>query len=229
MLEDFKKNALEVNAITCDSGSAKDWFKDNDITVYYINDDSNKLGIINRFHKTLKEKLNKHFIATGSVRWIDSIDEIIKNYNNTVNSTTGFTPKEASKGLIQSIIINDMREKTELINNKSDDINIGDKCRLLNSSTIFDKMKVKYSDDVYIVIKVNTNTVDVESDEYILRNVKKSNIKIISEVQNNITSNERDITEKLHKQDMIHKKLDIKDDNIIRTKRVVKKPEKLNI
>ena len=117
MLNDFKDNALEINSITCDSGSeftskvAKEWFKENDILVYYVTDDSNKLGIMNRFHRTLKEKLNKNFIATGSVRWIGVIDEVIKNYNNTENSTTKFTPKDASKGIIQSIIINQMRDK----------------------------------------------------------------------------------------------------------------------
>lgn len=235
MLNEFEKDAPDVNSLTCDSGSefiskvAKEWFKTKNILVYYVTDDSNKLGILNRFHRTLKEKLNKHFIATGSVRWIDSIDEITKNYNNTVNSTTRFTPTEASHGLIQSIIINDMKDKTELINSKSNEINVGNKCRILNTSTIFAKMKIKYSDDVYDIIKVNQNTVDVENDEYILRNIKKTNIKIIKETENNIISNERDLTEKEHKQEMILKKLDVKENNVIRTKRTVKTPDKLNL
>ena len=239
MLEKFKKNAFEISTITCDSGSeftsvkAKAWFINNNIKMYYVVDDSNKLGIINRFHKTLKEKLNKMFIATGSVRWVDAIDEIIKNYNETINGTTGFTPKDASKGFIQSVIINQMREKTEAINDKNknqlDDIVIGNKCRILNTSSIFDKMKVKYSDDVYTIIKVNTNSVDVENDKHILRNIKKSNIKIVDEVQNNVVSNERQEVEKEHKRDIIHKKLDVKEDNIIREKRVRKPIDRLNL
>ena len=235
MLDEFIIDNPDVNSITCDSGSefiskvAKEWFKTNNILVYYVTDDSNKLGIINRFHRTLKEKLNRHFIATGSVRWIESIDEIIENYNNTVNSTTGFTPESAQQGLIQSIIINERKDKTELINSQSDEIHVGNKCRILNTSPIFAKMKVKYSGDVFNIIKVNQNTVDVENDKYILRNIKKSNIKIIKETENNIISNERDLTEKEHKQEMIHKKLDVKEDNIVKTKRTIKKPEKLNL
>ena len=239
MLEEFKNNTSEISTITCDSGSefisvkAKAWFINNNIKMYYLVDDSNKLGIINRFHRTLKEKLNKMFIATGSVRWIDSIDEVIKNYNNTVNTTTGFTPKQASKGFIQTVIVNQMKEKTEAINEKNkdqlDDIVIGNKCRILNTSTIFDKMKVKYSDDVYTIIEVHTNSVDVENEKHILRHIKKSNIKIVDEVQNNVVSNERKEVEKEYKRERIHKKEDIKEDNIIRTKREIKKPEKLNL
>jgi hypothetical protein len=235
MLNDFKSNALEINSITCDSGSefiskaAKDWFKENDILVYYVTDDSNKLGIMNRFHRTLKEKLNKHFIATGSVRWIDSIDEVIKNYNNTENSTTGFTPKTASKDLIQSIIINEMKEKTELINNesKSDDIKVGNKCRLLKTSSLFEKMKTRYSGDVYTIVKVNLNTVDIENENSILKNVKKVNIKLVNEVENNITTNERKEVEKEYQREKIHKREGVNEENIIGTKRVVKKTEKL--
>ena len=60
---------------------------------------------INRFHRTLKEKLLKYFTANDNTRWIDVIDKIIKNYNNTVNSSTGYTPTEASKSFIQTQLI----------------------------------------------------------------------------------------------------------------------------
>ena len=61
------------------------------------------------------------------------------------------------------------------------------------------------------------------------QNNKKSNIKIIKETENNIISNERDLTEKEHKQEMILKKLDVKENNVVRTKRTVKTPDKLNL
>ena len=54
------------------------WFQDNHIKLFFVIGDGHKLGIINRFHCTLKEKLLKYFIASGSTRWIDIIDKIIK-------------------------------------------------------------------------------------------------------------------------------------------------------
>ena len=54
------------------------WFQDNNIKLFFVIGDSHKLVIINRFHRTLKEKLLKYFIASGSTRWIDIINKIIK-------------------------------------------------------------------------------------------------------------------------------------------------------
>ena len=107
MLEKFKDNAVEIDSITCDYGkefvnkNIKKWFEENNIKVFYVNDENhNKLGIINRFHRTLKDKLNKYFIANDDTNWIDIIDNIIKNYNNTRNKGIyNFTPKQASKEL----------------------------------------------------------------------------------------------------------------------------------
>ena len=49
----------------------------------------------------------------------------------------------------------------------------------------YSEMQTKYSENIYIVIKVNKNTVDIESDKHILKNVKKSNIIIIKNSYNN--------------------------------------------
>ena len=57
-LEKFKKQSKEIHTITADSGSeftnkqCKNWFEDNNITMFYAVGDSHKLGIINRFHRT---------------------------------------------------------------------------------------------------------------------------------------------------------------------------------
>ena len=85
---------------------------------------------------------------------VDVIDTIIKNYNNTINRTIGCTPIEASINFIQSIIINMAKDKTELLENKDIKYNIGDKCRIKIDSKLFDKMKRKYSSEIYTIIKV---------------------------------------------------------------------------
>ena len=65
MLKEMEKKTI-INSITCDEGSEfknRDflaYYKKNDIEVFLIKDDSHKLGIVNRFHRTLKDKLTKH-------------------------------------------------------------------------------------------------------------------------------------------------------------------------
>jgi IS30 family transposase len=80
MLEKFKKNALVIHTITCDSGTeftnelATDWFANENITTFFVVGNSHKLGIVNRFHRTLKDKLAKLFLSTDSYNWIDHIN-----------------------------------------------------------------------------------------------------------------------------------------------------------
>jgi len=201
MLNKFKHNALEIDAISGDLDSAftshecKKWFEDNKITTFFYKSDSHKLGKINRFHRTLKEKILTYFTANDNTRWIDVIDKIVKNYNNTINSSTGYTPKEASIPFIQTQIINNAMKKTDAI--EENEINVGDKCRLLKDKKQFEKMQTKYTNEIYVVIKVKKNTVDIENDYHILNNIKKDNIKIIKNSYNsksnvNKQSDERD-------------------------------------
>jgi len=203
-LEKFKKESKQILKITLDSGSeftnkkCMQWFNDNNIKLFFVIGDSHKLGIINRFHRTLKEKLLKYFIASGSTRWIDIINKIIKNYNNTEIRTIGCTPTEASNHLVQSILINKSQEKTNQIENKDIKYNIGDRCRIKENTKIFDKMKRKYSSDIYTIIKVNKNSVDIENDEVELNGVKKTDIIIIQESYNNKNVNHIKQVEKEH-------------------------------
>jgi hypothetical protein len=137
--------------------------------------DSHKLGIINRFHRTLKNKMLKMFIAQNSVRWIDSLDKLIKNYNNTPNRMTGFTPNEASNKFIQNILINDAQEITDKFDEKSDDINIGDFCRIEIKKKTFDKDKETYSRQVFKIIGITKNSVILDNE----MKVKKTEIQIV--------------------------------------------------
>ena len=66
------------------------------------------------------------------------------------------------------------KDKTELIEDKDIKYNIGDKCRIKTDTKLFDKMKRKYSAEIYTIIKVNKNTVDIENDEVELDGVKKN-------------------------------------------------------
>ena len=225
LLDKFKNDAKEINKITADSGSeftnkkVSDWFQDNNITLFFVIGDSHKLGIINRFHRTLKEKILKYFIASGTTRWIDVIDKIIKNYNNTENRTIGCTPTEASNHFIQSIIINNAQQKTEEMENKSIKYNIGDKCRIKENTKLFDKMKRKYSADIYTIVKVNKNTVDIENDELELNNIKKTDIIIIKESYNNKGVEHIKKVEKEHTIERKLKQEGVDESNIINSKR----------
>lgn len=59
-----------------------DWLKLNKITRYSTFGE-HKSAVVERFNRTLKEKMWKQFTATNTRNWINMIDDLIYNYNNT--------------------------------------------------------------------------------------------------------------------------------------------------
>ena len=207
MLDDFLKNALTIHSITSDSGSeftsgaSTEWFRKHDIKTYFWTGDSHRLGIINRFHRTLKQKLLKYMIATDSTRWIDIMKKLIDNLNNTFNRGIGMTPAEATNPIMTSQIINDAINKTVRIHKSEPSFEIGDLVRVLKKKSIFGKQETNYSDQVLKIIKVNKNTVsivDIETgEEY--HNVKNKWLLVVNGVENNKESINKEAVEKSHK------------------------------
>lgn len=228
MLNEWLKN-VDIETITMDNGSEFTdkkiikWFENNNITTFYTSN-SHKLGIVNRFHRTLKEKLLKYFIANDNVKWVDVIDKIIKNYNNTRHTGIyNFTPTEASKPLVQSYIINKKIEKTDEINNLLDEdeiFNIGDIVRVKLKANIFDKMKAKYTENLYRIKIIYKNSVDLEDLEgNIYKNIRKSDIIKIKDNQNYKPSANKIIVEQEYKTNRKLKSDGLNKANIIEGKR----------
>ena len=114
-IKDMEKKTI-INVLNGDLGSEFnnveliEFCKDKGITLDLFKSDTHKLGIINRFHRTLKEKLNAYFDAHDTVTWIDIIDKIIDNYNNTVNRGIGYKPIEVN-AFIENQIIQEKKEQ----------------------------------------------------------------------------------------------------------------------
>ena len=73
-----------------------EWLKENKINRYSTYGE-HKSAVVERFNRTLKEKMWKRFTAENTRNWIDMIDRLMNEYNNTVHSTIGMTPVKASK------------------------------------------------------------------------------------------------------------------------------------
>ena len=69
----------------------------------HLNDPSslnskNTMGLIERFNKTVLNKMRKCMTINDTVKYYDAIPDIIENYNKTVHSTTKKTPYSILKG-----------------------------------------------------------------------------------------------------------------------------------
>eukprot|EP00733_Pompholyxophrys_punicea_P001101 Pompholyxophrys_punicea_v1_NODE_480_length_1864_cov_10.111664.p1 type:complete len:385 gc:universal NODE_480_length_1864_cov_10.111664:1756-602(-) len=56
-----------------------------------------KASVAERFNRTLKEKMYKYFNANRTWRYVDVLQSLLNNYNNTIHSSIKMTPTEASQ------------------------------------------------------------------------------------------------------------------------------------
>lgn len=225
-IEEMEKKT-NINSITCDKGKEfknKEFIKfcqDNNITIYFVKGDSHKMGIVNRFHRTIKDKLTKHFLATNSLNWVDAIDKIIHNYNSDINRGIGIAPKQANNAY-ENAIINQKRDETEKVKGKHKvSLEVDDVVLMKRNKKLFeDKQLSKYTDEHFKVVNVYNNAVDIKSKGNDIIRVKKTDlqkIKQVGEVLPTQTAIIQASKESKHKNRIKREGIDIS--NIITTKR----------
>lgn len=217
-IKDLEKKT-EINVLQGDLGNEfnnyefKKFCEDNNITLDLFKSDDHKLGIINRWHRTIKEQLAAYFDSHDTVKWIDIINKIVNNYNNTKHrGIYGFKP----------IDVNDYYENLIREAKKFEgstvvyyDFKVGQYVRVLNENTIYDdKLKSKYSDKIYEITKVNNNSVIFKDDKGDKYRARKNEVKVVVKPDNPIELKAKKQATVDTKQAKTHKDGDIKQENI---------------
>ena len=70
--------------------------KDNDIKMYSTDSDV-KASIVERFNRTLKEKMWRYFTEKQTNKWIDILDDLIDSYNNSYHRSIKIEPVNVNK------------------------------------------------------------------------------------------------------------------------------------
>ena len=106
----------------------KKWLRDNDIVMYSTHNEG-KSVVAERFIRTLKSKIYKYMISISKNVYVNKLDDIVNEYNNTYHTTIKMKPIDVK----DSSFINTDKE----INNK--DPKIGDRVRISEYKNIFAK------------------------------------------------------------------------------------------
>ena len=152
----LKQSNRKPNKIWIDKGSElynasfKKWLQDNDIVMYSTHNEG-KSVVAERFIRTLKSKIYKHMTSISKNVYIDKLDDIVDEYNNTYHTTSKMKPIDV-KG---NAYINSDKET----NGKDPKFKVGDLVRISKYKNIFAKAYTpNWSEEVFVVKKVK-NTV----------------------------------------------------------------------
>ena len=149
----IKQSGRKPNKIWVDQGSEfynndfKKCLLNNNIIMYSIYNEG-KSVVVERFIRTLKNKLYKHMTATGKNVYYDVLEDVVNKYNNTKHNTLKMKPKNVKDGN-KRIYIDE--------NNKKDSrFKIGERVRISKFKNIFAKgYTPNWSREIFIVNKVN--------------------------------------------------------------------------
>ena len=64
---------------------------------YFSTKSDKKAAVVERFNRTLKTAMWKYFYSKGTYKWIDILNQMLYNYNNSKDSTVSMKPKDVNK------------------------------------------------------------------------------------------------------------------------------------
>ena len=132
----LKEYNRKRNKIWVDKGnefynnSFKKWLKDNDIEIYSIHNEA-KSVVAERFIRTLKTKTYKYMTLVLKNVYIDKLDDIVGEYNNTYHRTINMK--------LIDVKDNTYIDFKEEVNKKDPKFRVGDHVRIAKYKNIFAK------------------------------------------------------------------------------------------
>lgn len=134
------------------------FLKDNNIELYHVFNEG-KSCLIERFNRNLGEMIQKHLTSTNSSKYIDVLQDLLKEYNNKYHTSIKMTPYEASDPQNSAEVFKNLygHEKIDKIKK----FKVGDRVRIYRYKTLFEKgYKPNWTDEIFVVTEVvNTNPI----------------------------------------------------------------------
>jgi hypothetical protein len=218
----MKRHNIKPNVLTSDNDSSflgeefQSFLKQHNILlITNVKDDHNALGIIDNMAKRLKLTFGKIFLKTQKKNWINYLNQIISNYNNSNHrSLNNLSPNEVMETAENEKMIFDLNIKKSHKNQIVTDLEPNDKVRIKIKGMFTKSSEPQFSDEVYIVQSINNRSVTLTNGQ-----VKKRQ-NLLKVPQNTLSKKTNVIKEnnKVAKQDRILKQVGIDESNIIANK-----------
>lgn len=114
-----------------------------------------KAAIVERFNRTLKEKMFRMFTFQGNYKWFDKLQDLVSAYNNSYHRTLKNIPSNVNKENETNVWLTQY-SNLEPGSVKSN-FKIGDRVRITKSRGVFDKGYLqKWTDEEFIITEINT-------------------------------------------------------------------------
>ena len=137
------------------------YLKSEKVIHFTSKDQKIKCAIVERFNRTLKNRMFRHFTSIGRHRYLENLQDHVNAYNHSVHRSTKFRSIDVNKDIEKQVFqnlygCNDMRELLKQNKNKlfKSDIKDGDKVRKAYNFKPFDRgFYPNYTDQIFTIEK----------------------------------------------------------------------------
>ena len=134
----------------------KDFLKREGIKLYHTENEE-KSSVVERWNKTMKNKMWKMFTTNNNTVYWDKIDKLVDNYNNSRHSSIKMSPVEASKKKNENKVWSNLYGDSIYMKPSKSKFSIGDRVRISKyKKKVFDKgYTPNWTEELFVIDKVN--------------------------------------------------------------------------
>jgi hypothetical protein len=120
----------------------------------YSTENEEKSCVVERWNKTMKEKMFMYFSANSTRKYVNVIGEMVNNYNSTRHSTIEMTPVAASDEKNERLVWMNLNSNKPVHDNNFK-FKVGDKVRITKKKGIFEKAYTpNWTEEVFTLSQV---------------------------------------------------------------------------
>ena len=144
----LKESKRKPKKLWCDKGKEfynsimNNFLEKHNVKIYSVESEF-KAGVVERFNRTLKEKMWKQFTIQGNQKWFDILPKLLHDYNNNFHRTIKTTPTNASEHpeKIFDFVMENNDENDRNLSKKqlTPKLKIGDRVRVVKYKYILQK------------------------------------------------------------------------------------------
>ena len=121
----------------------------------YSAENEEKSSVVERWIRTMKEKMWKYFTDNNTNVYIDILPDLVKDYNNTKHSSIKMTPVEASDKKNELTVWRNLYPNRLDILDIKPKFSIGDKVRISKKKKTFEKgYTTRWTEEIFTITKI---------------------------------------------------------------------------
>ena len=121
----------------------------------YSTENEEKSSVVERWNRTMKEKMWKMFTERNSWKFLDKLDDLVLEYNKKKHSSIAMSPIAASKKKNEKKVFAKLFGKEILKKRKQSKFEVGDKVRIEKKKKRFEKgFPPNWTEEIFVVDQV---------------------------------------------------------------------------